>query len=266
MKTNNKTAAPATESSLDELIFENRNHAYGAYELRKKYDKRLFIGFLFAFILFTSAIGVQVIETYLSKTEFIIVPPISTKVEFANIEDLPIPPPPPPAPEPPVEIRRQAIFIPNIVEAVTEDDLLPVTTEEFLELTENDMPPVLAVVTKDNKHAEEIDVDPNKGLWSVEESATFNGGNINTFREWVVKNLTYPQEAMNSDISGRVNIIFGVNAKGEVCNVTVRRGVHPSLDDAVVRTILNSPAWQPAKQNGNPVKQMFSLIVFFRKS
>jgi protein TonB len=261
MKTNEKTVALAAESSLNELIFENRNHAYGAYELRKKYDKRLLIGFVLAFLIFSSAIGVQVIDNYLRDQIIINVPGGYTT--FAPDKLDPTPPLPPP-PVPTIEMKIPRFKVPIIVDTTQiETELMP--TEELIGQTENgDVPPQLAVVEREAE--KQIIEDPDMPRWNVEVAATFEGGDIENFRQWVIKNMTYPAEAQNSGITGKVQIIFGVNSKGEVCNVTLRRGVHPSLDDAVIRTIMNAPKWQPARQNGTPVKQMFMLTVLFAQS
>jgi periplasmic protein TonB len=261
MKTKNATVVPTTVSSLNELIFQNRNHAYGAYELRKKYDKRLIFGFFFAFFIVGSALGYQVIENYLNNNVILNVPKKDVVAEF--IDYIVPPPPPPPPPIVPILVR-QPYLPPVIVESVEEGDLLLDPTSELIANAQNELPPkeILAHESEIDNHV--FDIEPEKERWSVEESATFNGGNINQFRDWVIKNMTYPVEAMNNGIEGKVYIIFAVNSKGKVCNISLKRGVHPSLDEAVIRTVLNSPDWMPAKQNGTPVKQMFSLIVYFK--
>jgi len=53
----------------------------------------------------------------------------------------------------------------------------------------------------------------------VEENATFNGGDLGEFRNWVQRKLVYPQEAAKLRREGRVFIQFAVNSKGEVCDV-----------------------------------------------
>ena len=57
MKTNReKPVVGQIEDKFDDIIFEYRNKNYGAYELRKKYNKRLIIAFFIAFILFSAGV------------------------------------------------------------------------------------------------------------------------------------------------------------------------------------------------------------------
>ena len=51
----------------------------------------------------------------------------------------------------------------------------------------------------------------------VEQKPSFNGGDANEFSKWVNKNLTYPQEAQDKGIEGRVVLKFKVH-KGDRCH------------------------------------------------
>jgi periplasmic protein TonB len=95
---------------------------------------------------------------------------------------------------------------------------------------------------------------------TVETNATFRGGDVNTFRTWVQQsiNIVYPPAA---GTSGKVFIQFCVNSRGQVCDIQVLRGVHPEIDQEVVRCMNSSPAWIPAKQGGKAVKQQFVMPV-----
>ena len=97
----------------------------------------------------------------------------------------------------------------------------------------------------------------------VEESATFQSGDVNSFRNWVVKNLKYPPIAIKNGISGKVYVQYAVNSKGEVVDVKVIRGTAPSLDNEAVRVVSSSPKWEPAKQKGMKVKQQFTIPIAF---
>jgi protein TonB len=111
--------------------------------------------------------------------------------------------------------------------------------------------------------APEID-EPEVGRWDVTEQATFEGGNLTTFHAWLQKNVTYPQSAIEARLSGRITLFFSVNTKGQVCDVKIIKGIHPALDEEAIRTILSSPKWAPAKFNGRPVKQNFTVPLIFR--
>ena len=99
----------------------------------------------------------------------------------------------------------------------------------------------------------------------VEENATYNGGDLGTFRNWVQSNLVYPQQASTNRIEGRVFIQFAVNSKGDVCNIKVLRSSgNPLLDNEANRVIKTSPKWKAARQSGSPVKQQFTVPITFK--
>jgi len=97
----------------------------------------------------------------------------------------------------------------------------------------------------------------------VEEQASFQGGDVNSFRNWVAKNLKYPEIAVKKGITGKVYVQYAVNSKGEVVDVKVIRSASPSLDEEAVRVVSSSPKWEPAKQKGTKVKQQFTIPIAF---
>jgi len=98
----------------------------------------------------------------------------------------------------------------------------------------------------------------------VEKPATFQGGDVNSFRDWVTKNLKYPDIAVKKGIAGKVYVQYAINSKGDVVDVKVVRGVDPSLDKEAIRVISSSPKWEPAKQKGTNVKQQFTIPIAFQ--
>jgi len=97
----------------------------------------------------------------------------------------------------------------------------------------------------------------------VEESASFQGGNVGNFRIWVQQNLIYPTEASKGKIQGKVIVQFAINSKGFLVNIKILRGVHPLLDNEVIRCLNSSPKWSPGRQGGRAVKQQFVIPIIF---
>lgn len=109
-------------------------------------------------------------------------------------------------------------------------------------------------------------VNPDKEVpfMIVEKSATFQGGDLKTFLDWVGSNLKYPDLAKENGISGKVYVQFAVNSKGDVVDIKVLRGVDASLDNEALRVIKTSPKWKPAMQGGKIVKQQFTIPISFK--
>jgi periplasmic protein TonB len=115
-----------------------------------------------------------------------------------------------------------------------------------------EIPPISQKIEKDDKI-----------FVTVDQMPLFNGGSSNTFRDWIQRNIHYPDIASENGISGNVLISFAINNKGEVCDVKVLRGIDPSLDREAVRIISSSPKWSPGKQGGKNVKVQFNFPVRF---
>lgn len=74
----------------------------------------------------------------------------------------------------------------------------------------------------------------------------------------------YPYDAYKSKIQGRVVCSFIVDTDGSICNISVLRGVCPSIDREAVRIIKEMPAWKPGKLNGEDVPVHCIIPVAFR--
>ena len=108
-------------------------------------------------------------------------------------------------------------------------------------------------------------VEPEEAPFlTVEQPATFQGGDLTRFVEWVQKNIKYPLSEREFPVSGKVYVQFTVDEKGKVVDIKVLRGVDPLLDNEVIRVLKSSPLWTPAKQSGRTVKQQFTIPVVFK--
>ncbi len=93
---------------------------------------------------------------------------------------------------------------------------------------------------------------------------TFQGKDINSFRDYIAKNLKFPERAKNTGISGTVYASFVVDKTGKISSVKILRGVHPDIDNEVIKVIRNSPKWEPGFNNGRYVNVQFSIPVSFK--
>lgn len=112
---------------------------------------------------------------------------------------------------------------------------------------------------------EEVVVEEEKPLLRAEVMPTFEGGDLNTFRNWVQKALEgkYPTIAAENNISGTVNLSFVVDATGSIANIEIASSPHSSLSEAAIKAMQSAPKWKPGSQRGKPVKVKFSMPVKF---
>lgn len=100
----------------------------------------------------------------------------------------------------------------------------------------------------------------------VESMPKFEGGDINTFRQWVQMRVQYPKELQEAGVSGRVIVSFEVDKDGSVVNVQTRRTPDKRLSDQVVALVKKSPKWQPGMQRGVAVKVSMTFPIEFKVS
>lgn len=100
-------------------------------------------------------------------------------------------------------------------------------------------------------------------LTSASEMPKFQGGDIKTFEKYIQQNIVYPPTAKAKKISGKVYIRFIVDETGKVTDIKIIRGVDPLLDAEAIRVIKSSPLWIAGKQDGKPVKIIYTIPIEF---
>ncbi len=98
----------------------------------------------------------------------------------------------------------------------------------------------------------------------VEVKPEFPGGRPSMIN-YINQHRRYPAEAYARGVEGRVTYSFVVNTDGSVSNITVLRGVEPSLNREAIRIISKMPSWSPGKISGQPVPVRVICAVPFRK-
>ena len=97
----------------------------------------------------------------------------------------------------------------------------------------------------------------------VEVDPEFPGG-IEALYKYLAENITYPQQAKDSGIQGRVYVTFVVEKDGSITGAKVLRGIGGGCDEEALRVVNAMPKWTPGKQLGEPVRVQFNLPVVFK--
>ncbi|MCE3295183.1 MAG: TonB family protein [Crocinitomicaceae bacterium] len=256
-----------TSVERNEIVFENRNRKYGAYVLRRDYDKSMV--YIMAGVLVTFGIGFgSFIYARSLPDETISLPKndITTTIETLDDKEEEIVEPP--VKEEVVEpLTKTTAFVEPVV---TDDDKLvtelPVDGEiddknidtknrdgeEIVWTLPDDKDPIDKVIEKD---------DDDKIIPWVDEEATFKG----SINEYIVKKLVYPPIAIETGAQGKCYLKFVVNTDGTVSNVAVERGVPdcPECDAEAIRVIRSMSGWKPAKHNGKLVRSWMTIPINF---
>ena len=246
---------------FDDIVFENRNKEYGAYNMRKRYHRTLLIGFIIGMIALAAAIitpyfraSALQIKSKEKEREIIAVMENLDQPDELQIE---APPPPPPA-----ETQQQIKYVaPEVVDSIKpEDEMQLLTMDESVETVVDEE--VVEVVEVVEEEVEEYK-PPAEVFVIVEEMPSFPGGNEALFK-FIYDNIEYPRDALENAIEGNVVVRFCVTYQGKIEQSEVIRGIHPSLDAEALRLINMLPTWNPGKQAGNPVNVWYTLRVQFQ--
>jgi hypothetical protein len=89
--------------------------------------------------------------------------------------------------------------------------------------------------------------------------ATFQGGDLNKFYDYIVKNFN----TKTVEKKGQLVFSFTINDKGEVKNIRVVKDLGGTSALEVIRVLRASPKWEPAKRGGKPVSIDIKLPMNF---
>ncbi len=252
-----KDKAPA----FDDIVFEDRNKEYGAYRLRKKYNRNVLIALLIGTII----LGTAVITPYLNAKAA----ENRTKRQERQVEikmenlDQPVDAvaPPPPPPPPPQDVAQQAKYVPPVVvDSVKPEEVVQLMTADQAQVEVQDEEVVEIVeVVKEEVEEDDPEAEP---FVVVEEMPMFPGGEVELLK-WIMEHTQYPEVAKENNIQGKVIVRFCVTSKGTVDRVSILKGVDTELDKEAIRVVQQLPAFKPGKQGGKPVPVWYMVPINF---
>jgi protein TonB len=259
------------KASLLDIIFENRNKAYGAYTLRNEYDKRLVkaltlgLGLVLLLILF-NYLKVSGSSTVNTKNE----------KDGNKIVSVVIEPEKQPEPEKPKEVEKpkpaQIDFqTPKITEDILVKEKLPDNNDANDKIisntntpgTEDDKLKVTDLTGNNNSNGggETKPAEPEKEIKIYHREPQFPGG-YEALAAFMRKNLVTPEELEVGE-KKIVKIKFIVGKDGSVTDVIILESPGKSYDKEVSRVVKRMPKWEPAIQNDINVAVGYVLPVTF---
>jgi periplasmic protein TonB len=121
---------------------------------------------------------------------------------------------------------------------------------------------VSGMISSDNSLKIEKD---KEGIYSRAEKMPEYPGGETALSKFVENNINYPQDAIDQNTEGTVNVSFVVDEKGKVTAplVTGKSAGH-ALDDEAIKVVKQMPSWKPGMVKGKAVKTRLSLPVTFK--
>jgi protein TonB len=262
-------------SDILDLLFEGRNKSYGAYDLRKNYERRLKLSLAvmcLACLLFFA--GTLLAGNKKNKLNDIVI----ANIELENLkqEEQKVEPPKPLPKQDPPKVEMAQFVAPKIVE----DQL--VKPEE--EMKEMDQLENIRIGNENREGVKDDDIvlpptenstggigplkksDEEDGIFrTVQIEAQFPGG-INEWTKYLHRNLNKDLPAENGAPAADYAVIvsFIVDKNGVISDVRTENDPGYGTAKEAIRVILKGPKWTPAIQNGTAVVYRQKQKITFR--
>jgi protein TonB len=251
-----------TSTDRNEIVFADRNKEYGAYVLRRDYDRNMSIILFSLFASFALSFGIYKFVKNLpeDKVEGPKVDMIKKTIQTSKKDDTPPPPPPPPAPPPGPKVVANPP--PVIVDEEVND---PVKTQDQVENVNTGAKdaegsgdtwgPVV-----DNPGNGPVEATPVETIEDfVDEEPEYPGG-MEAFYAWVTRNTEFPDGSDGGEITAEVVL----SKDGRIYDVRILNSSAPELDRVVKKALLQSSKWRPGRSNGKPVNYRFVIPFRFQ--
>jgi protein TonB len=281
-------------NSIDDILFEGRNKDYGAYSLRRVYNKNMTRGILYAFLIFFLLIESPSIINYL----WGVLPSNPELIEMKEIvleEAPPIDPkkslPPPPKVTFHQKVDQIKVTNPDVKKDLDIKENNPIVEEKTIKAdeidsvqnsTENSATSSTGVSNGIDFNASSLSgtgISSNEIYNVVEEAPRFPGCEIypsledrklcaaQKLKQYLNKNIHYPENARKAGVQGRCVISFVVEKDGTITNAKIVEDIGSGCGDEALRVVnaMNNmnELWKPGKQRGNPVRVQFNLPINF---
>jgi protein TonB len=260
------------QADVLDLVFEGRNKEYGAYDLRRKYNKRITLAL--AITGAVAAFGASFLSDALSSTDSKVVVRDVVVADIKQEEQKPPPPPPPPPKTPPPPKVEMAKFTPPVIkkdEEVKQEEIPPV---EELKDTKIDVvsqegvkdegiaaPPV---VDEGKAVVEAPKEDENKVFEKVEIEASVD---VKQWRRHLENQLQrYIEDAASQGMNPgqyTVQVRFLVEKDGSITDVKSLNDPGYGLGKGAEDVVKRGPRWAPGEQNGRKVRSYHTQPITF---
>ncbi len=251
-------------------VFDDRNKAYGAYELRHSYSntmvKAMAITFISVGALFGSTLVFKTNQSVqaLPKPDTTVVnidPNIKPLEEIRNpkptdpiarpkSDQVTIATPSVPVVRPDAETPKSAPdpAPPGTTGPVAVQGAIPGLPEAGPVSTAPPVAPVAEIIYSPGS----IDFMPEP----VGGAAAWN--------KFLSKNLRFPVVAQEEGVGGRVYLSFIIEKDGTLSHITVDKAAGHGFDEEALRVLKLAKAWTPGRQNGQPVRVKYSIPITFQ--
>jgi protein TonB len=257
-----------TSRERNETVFENRNKEYGAYKIRKDYDKRIILIFLGVTLGIGGLWGASNLFKPLEqrKDPIIVTQNWTTELYKDDVKEPEIPEPEVEQPEAPSMQEIIAFREPVVSDKEIDNKITPPEPDKNIGLEQQKGDgksiwdnPVIVPPGKGTGGGTTIEIPKIKEpVDVVDEPAQFPGG-MDALRAFIAENI----DINSIDGTAKVSLKFVVDTDGSISSVIVTKTTDDckSCEKAAIKVVKSMPKWTPGKVNGEAVKSYYRLPI-----
>ena len=259
-----------------DLVFENKNQSYGAFQLRQKSDETTLLAFCLGLTVIATIFTIpMLVSSFSSNPEHPLTAPV---LEYPVIQVSNYQPTPPKLPEksavaiatkePSTEVDKKTLVNPEIVRSAEATPNITATTTATTSTSEKGAtnnnegaPPQ----SENEKGKSLINIptseDELNSTITVDKLPEFPGG-LEAFYSSVGKKF----EAFEVEETVTVYLSFVIEKDGNMTDIKVIRSATPSLDKEAIRVLQSiRTKWKPGIKDGRNVRTLYRLPIKVKK-
>lgn len=266
-----------------DLVFENRNKEYGAYQLRQENSKTTLKALAIGCLLMTVAASIPILMNQFGTQSAVIIncPITATPYEMSSVVYPPEKKPETKAVAPLIQKKndrsKPEVTKSNLIDPkVTEAQNATADVAENTDAHETYVEPIEGAIqgTENSGVKGGSKTTPNSGLEGndggvvitsvLDKQPAFPGG-MNNFYNYVAKNFRAPEAGLSKTI--KVYVSFVIERDGTMTDIRVIRNPGFGLDQEAIRVLKNlKTKWSPGILNGKPVRTSYNLPIVVERN
>jgi protein TonB len=254
-----------------DLVFENRNKTYGAYQLRQESTQTSLKALALTCLMVLSVYAIFSVVSFFNPTVILETPEIPAVVlEVTDLNFLEKPKPPkqaalPPAQQPSAEPTKQNLARPTVVDQTQATAIIPdnASAAATTVSTSSGLGSVLGTGSAPSTNTNPTPQASNVGNNIIEtaeldKNPEFPGG-IKVFLNYVATNFR-PADELENTI--KVTVSFVVEKDGSMTNIQVRNNQGYGMGDEAIRVLKSMKTkWQAGVKDGQKVRAHYNLPI-----
>lgn len=261
----------STSDTRNDIVFEKRNKAYGAYAIRRDYNREMtfiLLGIVLAistaygsYLLFKSDPIAIDLKRFLPDDETLTMNPPTIKIDVAYIDDRSLK-------KTNIDMVKTQVYL--VTDDPTKGKKVELFDDDKIQGPIDDKGTGKAGFTNPTGGGGDVGTGTGKELEvnvptkDPDVFAEYPGGRAKMI-QYLTSNLNYPEIARQAGIQGKCYLQFVINKQGDISDIKIVRAVPDCVecDKEAIRVIKKMPKWKPAIKDGQKVDSYFSMPINF---